>query len=100
MGQFAILVTIKLKSGNANAFRPLILENAAAAVRDEENCHQFQVLTDEVDPDTFYFFEVYTNAKALESHRKTPHYQKYDAASQNLIAERTIQRCMVEAVNT
>ena len=100
MGQFAIFVTIKLKPGNANPFRPLILENATASVRDEKNCHQFHVLTDEVDPDTFYFFEVYTNAKALESHRKSPHFQKYDAASQSLIAERTIQRCVVEAVNT
>jgi quinol monooxygenase YgiN len=100
VSQFAIFVTIKLKPGNADAFRPLILENATAAVRDEENCHQFQVLTDETDPETFYFYEVYTNGQALENHRETPHFKKYDAASQDLIAERTIQRCTVEAINT
>ncbi len=100
MSQFAIFVTIKLKPGNAAAFRPLILENAEAAVRDEEECHQFQVLTDEANPETFYFYEVYTNAGSLDNHRQTPHYQKYDAASRDLIAERTIQRCTVEAINT
>jgi len=100
VSQFAIFVTIKLKPGKADAFRPLILENATAAVRDEENCHQFQVLTDETDPETFYFYEVYTNGQALENHRETPHFKKYDAASQDLIAERTIQRCTVEAINT
>lgn len=100
MSQFAIFVTIKLKPGNADAFRPLILENAEAAVRDEDNCHQFQVLTDEADSDTFYFYEVYTDAQGLENHRETPHYQKYDAASRDMIAERTIQRCRVEAINT
>jgi quinol monooxygenase YgiN len=100
VSQFAILVTIKLKPGNAGVFRPLILENAEAAVRDEENCHQFQVLTDEADPETFYFYEVYASAQDLENHRKTPHYQKYDAASRDMIAERSIQRCTLEALNT
>ncbi len=99
MSQFAIFVTIKLKPGNADAFRPLILENAEAAVRDEDDCHQFQVLTDEADPETFYFYEVYTNAEALENHRQTPHFQKYDDASRDIIAERTIQRCTVETKN-
>ena len=36
MSQFAIFVTIKLKPGNTDAFRALILENAEAAIRDEE----------------------------------------------------------------
>ncbi|NQV82393.1 MAG: antibiotic biosynthesis monooxygenase [Rhodospirillales bacterium] len=100
MSQFAIFVTIKLKPGNAEAFSALILENAEAAVRDEPACQQFQVLTDETDPDTFFFYEVYTDAQGLEDHRETPHYQKYNAASQDMIAERAIQRCTLEAVNT
>ena len=99
MGQFAIFVTIKLKPKNAAAFRPLILENAAASVREEKNCLQFQVITDEINPDVFYFYEVYTNAEDLDHHRETSHYKKYDAASQNLIAERSIQRCALEAIN-
>ena len=51
------------------------------------------------DPDVFYFYEVYTNAEDLDHHRETSHYKKYDAASQNLIAERSIQRCALEAIN-
>ena len=99
MSQFAIFVTIKLKPGNTEAFRALILENAEAAVRDEKACQQFQVLTDESEPDTFFFYEVYTDAQGLENHRETPHYQKYNTASQDMIAERFIQRCTLEAVN-
>ncbi|MBI2586095.1 MAG: hypothetical protein HYW28_09550 [Rhodospirillales bacterium] len=45
VNNFAIFVTIKLKPGTGKAFRPLILETAEAAVRDEEDCLQFQVLT-------------------------------------------------------
>lgn len=95
MSRFAIFVTIKLKPGTADAFRPLILENAAAAVREEPDCHQFDVLTAEDDPDTFYFYEVYTDAAALDRHRDTAHYQNYMARAGDMIEDRIIQRCTV-----
>ncbi len=100
MSQFAIFVTIKLKPGTADDFRPLILENAEAAVRDEPDCHQFQVLTAEDDPETYFFYEVYTGAEGLENHRKTPHYQKYMAAAEDMIADRAIQRCDLLVAHT
>ena len=100
MSQFAIFVTIKLKPGTAGDFRQLILENAEAAVRDEPECHQFQVLTDESDPETFYFYEVYSEAASLDRHRETPHFKKYDSATEDMIAERAIQRCNLISVNT
>lgn len=100
MSQFAIFVTIKLKPGTADAFRPLIEKNAEAAVRDEADCHQFQVLTAEDDPETYFFFEVYTDAESLENHRETPHYRKYMAAAGDMIADRSIQRCDLLATHT
>lgn len=93
MSQFAIFVTIKLHPGRGDDFRPFILENAEAAVRDEPDCHQFRVLTDENDPDTYFFFEVYTNGAGLDAHRETPHYKKFSEGTGDMIAERTIQRC-------
>ncbi len=99
MSQFAIFVTIKLKPGTADAFRPLIEKNAEAAVRDEPNCHQFQVLTAEDDPDTFFFYEVYTEASSLDAHRESPHYRKYVAATEDMIEDRAIQRCELLANN-
>ena len=99
MSQFAIFVTIKLKPGTADDFRQLILENAEAAVRDEPACQQFQVLTDESDPETFFFYEVYTDASGLENHRETPHYQKYMNGTEDMIQDRAIQRCTLEAIN-
>ena len=92
MNQFAIFVTIKLKPGMGEAFRPHILENAAAAVLDEPDCHQFQVLTDEDDPDSYRFYEVYSDAAALDTHREQPHYKKFIAATQDMMAERAVVR--------
>ena len=93
MSRFAIFVTFKLKPGTGEAFRPHILENATAAVRDEPGCFQFQVLTAEEDPDTYHFYEVYSDPAALDSHRQQPHYLKFIEATKDMITERIIQRC-------
>jgi len=92
MNRFAIFVTVKLHPGGADQFRPLILANAKSAVRDEPDCHLFHVLHSEDEPDTFHFYEVYTNAQALETHREQPHFIKYTELATPLIAERQIQR--------
>ena len=91
MTRFAIQVTLKLHPGQAEAFRPHILANAEAAVRDEPECHDFQVFQAKDDPDTFLLFEVYTNAAALDVHRQTPHYQAFYEAANELIAEKEIR---------
>ena len=90
MSQFAILVTIKLAPGKAEEFKPIILANAESAVRDEPNCHQFQVLQSRDDPDTFYFYEVYSNPEDLDSHRQQPHYKRFAEAASALIVKRSI----------
>ena len=95
MTRFAIFVTFKLKSGSAEAFKPHILANAEASVRDEADCHQFDVSQVEDDPDTFHFYEVYTNAAALDEHRKQPHFMAFVEAAGELIEERTIRRLHV-----
>jgi (4S)-4-hydroxy-5-phosphonooxypentane-2,3-dione isomerase len=92
VSRFAIFVTIELKPGNVEAFKTIILENAAAAVRDEPECHEFHVMQSDDDPDTFHFYEVYSSAASLDFHRETPHYQKYSTGTAEMIAGKSIQR--------
>ena len=91
--QFAIVVTFKLKPGTADAFRPIILENAEASVRDEPGCHQFQVLHSEGDPETIILYEVYDDAAAFEAHKQTPHFAKFDQEGMPMVEEAAIERC-------
>ena len=93
--KFAILVTVKLKPGMAARYRPNILKNAEAAVRDEPDCHQFQVMTAIDDPDTFFFLEVYSDEAALEHHRAQPHFVAYTESTREMVAERVVERCSV-----
>ena len=91
MSQFAIFVTVKVKPGMGDQFKEFILENATAAVRDEPECHEFRVLNTEGDAETFHFFEVYTNAAALDVHRETPHYKKFAEGTADMVLEKEIQ---------
>jgi len=95
MTRFAIFVTIKLHPGKAEEFKPIILENATAAVRDEPECHQFHVLQSNEDPDTFHFYEVYTEEASLDFHREQPHYKKFFETGNHLVADRNIQKVTI-----
>lgn len=92
MSKFAIFVTVKVAPGKADEFLPIILENATAAVRDEADCHMFRVLRNKDEPDTFHFFEVYTNEAALDAHRETPHYKKFRELGDPLMIDRQLTR--------
>ncbi len=96
MSRFAIIVTIKLHPGKAEEFRPHILANAQAAVRDEPDCHLFHVLQSQDDPDTFFFYEVYSDAESLNVHREQPHFKKFLEDANDMVAERTIRRVTVQ----
>jgi len=79
----------------AEAFRGHILKNAEASVREEADCHQFQVMSTLDDPETFVFYEVYTDEAALERHRLEPHFQAYVQATADMIQDRSVKRCTV-----
>ncbi len=91
-GAFAIVVTVTLKPGTAEAFLPHILKNAESSRRDEPDCLQFQVLKSEDQPDSFVFYEVYTDESALGRHRESPHFTAYIEAAGDMIADRIVQR--------
>ncbi|GKX36152.1 MAG: hypothetical protein MnENMB40S_37700 [Rhizobiaceae bacterium MnEN-MB40S] len=74
---FAVVVTFKIKAGRINQFMPLMLENARASLRNEPGCHQFDVCTDEAQPDSVFLYELYSNLAAFEAHQRMPHYQQF-----------------------
>lgn len=83
----ALFVTVKIKPESRDRFLEVIEHDATASVRDEPGCLRFEVLQDESDPDTYYFFEVYADEAAVAYHRETPHFAVWNEASKELLAE-------------
>ena len=84
-GMHAIFVTVKVKPDQRRRFLEVIEDDATSSVRDEPGCVDFQVLQDQADPDTYYFYEVYRDEQAFWAHSQTPHFERWRAASPEVL---------------
>jgi len=84
---FVLVVNIKIKPENVEAFMSKLAENAKNA-RKEPGCKQFDVLVDPNDKTKAMLYEVYNDDKAFEAHQATPHFKKYVAEAVPLLASR------------
>lgn len=73
----ALTVSLQVIPGRRDAFLEAIEENARHTVADEPGCRSFEVSCDVDDDHHFLFRELYEDEAAVESHRKTPHYQAW-----------------------
>ena len=76
---FAVVVTLQVAPGSMEAFLPAMLQNAAASLADEPDCHRFDVCTDPARPDEVLLYELYTDADAFQTHLTTAHFKAFDA---------------------
>ncbi len=79
-------------------FLDAIKENGANAVK-EPGCREFNITVLASNPNHVFLFEVYDNEAALEAHRQTPHFKKYQAATQGMVADRNVRALSVIAMN-
>jgi quinol monooxygenase YgiN len=87
---FVLVVNLKIKPENVDAFMKQISENARNA-RKEPGCRQFDILVDPNDKTKVMLYEVYTDEKAFEAHQQTAHFKKYLAEAIPLLASRERQ---------
>lgn len=89
----AIWVKVKVKPDQKKRFLEAIEVDALGSERDEPGCLRFNVLQDEQDENTYYFYEVYKDQAALEAHRAAPHYAVWRAAADSLDGPTQATRC-------
>src|SRR5215470_20367779 len=77
-------------------FLEAIKENGANAVT-EPGCREFNITVLASNPNHVFLYEVYENEAALEAHRQTPHFKKYQAATQGMVADRVLRPMSVIA---
>lgn len=87
---FVLVVNIRIKPEDVDAFMKQLKDNAAAA-RKEPGCRQFDVLVDPKDRTKVMLYEVYNDEKAFEAHQQTPHFKKYVAEAVPMLASRERQ---------
>ncbi len=67
---FVLMVTVKVKPEKRQQFLEVIEDDSICSVRDEPGCVRFDVLQDNADPNTYYFYEVYQDEAAVAAHAR------------------------------
>lgn len=97
--RLVVLVEFALHPGKEPEFRRLVLENAAASLRDEPGCSLFDVLTPEGEPsERIVLYEIYDDPAAFDAHLATPHFASFNEATAPLVAKKTVHRLSFAAI--
>ena len=95
---FVNLVELDIVPAELPKYLDAIKENAAASVK-EPGCREFNIIVSSKDPNHVLLFEVYDNAAALDAHRTTDHFKKYQATTANMVAKRDVRAFSSMAMN-
>ena len=88
---YAVIVTFQISPGAMPGFLPLMADNAAASLRDEPGCHQFDVATDPARPDEVFLYEIYTDRAAFDTHLASAHFKLFDATVVPMITAKEVR---------
>jgi quinol monooxygenase YgiN len=86
-------VKVRVKPEGRQRFLEAIEVDQRDSEGNEPGCLRFNVLQDERDEDTYYFYEVYKDQAALDAHRTMPHYKVWQGVADTLAAPIELTRC-------
>jgi len=84
------LVELVVVPSELPKFLELAKDNAAQAMKDP-GVREFNITQMATNPNHVVYYEVYENAAALDAHRATDHFKKYQAATAGMIADRFVR---------
>lgn len=95
---FVILVDFDIDPEARSRFLDLVRENAALSVRNEPDCFRFDVLTarDPARRNIITLYEIYTDEAAFQAHLASRHFLEFDAASRDMVLNKTVYQLDVE----
>ena len=96
MQHFALWVEFEIHDGQLDAFLVEARKDAAGSVNNEPGCRRFDILRDPAAPNRVCFYEVYDDEAAFQQHREMPHFKRYLAATESMIATKQATRLYVE----
>ena len=84
MSVLASWIRARVKPEGRERFLRTIEECALGSERDEPGCVRYSVLQDVEDENVYYFYMVFQDEEARESHRQMPHCEPWAAAADTL----------------
>ncbi len=82
---YILMVRLPIKKDRIHDFITASIADAKGSVHNEPACLRFDIIQDADDPTNFAFTEVYNDEAAVEAHRNTPHFQKWDNVVKDML---------------
>jgi quinol monooxygenase YgiN len=80
------IAEIEVDPARLEAYQAALREEIDAAVRLEPGVLALHAVADKDNPAHVTVFEIYADEAAYQAHLATPHFAKYKAATQNMVA--------------
>jgi (4S)-4-hydroxy-5-phosphonooxypentane-2,3-dione isomerase len=90
---YVVHVEFEIRPELFEAFRPLMVENARASLRDEPGCRQFDVSLPADGAPRVLLYEVYDDEAAFQAHLASAHFARFAEATREMIVGRRIVAC-------
>ncbi|MFJ8260242.1 putative quinol monooxygenase [Peribacillus asahii] len=94
MNEIIINAVLKAKSGKGELLRTELL-NLVEASRVEDGCIQYTLHESVENKDTFVFYEIWKDEKALAFHINTDHYKYCSQQTEHLLEKRDVYRLQI-----
>jgi autoinducer 2-degrading protein len=91
-------INLDIAPDQFDKFMAIAKENAAASTKDP-GCREFNIVVAANDPHHVMFFEVYENAAAVDFHRNTDHFKKFQAETKDMATKRDVRQFRSVAMN-
>ena len=88
---FAVCVSFSIKPECFQAFMALMQKQAENSLRLEDQCHRFDVLTDDGAPNRVFLYELYTDHSAFDGHLASDHFKEFDRAVADMVTEKQVE---------
>src|ERR1700736_1004009 len=98
-GVFINAVDLDIVPTETAKFLEAVKENGEFAVK-EPGCREFNITVLANNPNHVFLYEVYDNEAALNSHRNSEHFKKFQATTANMVSGRNVRAMTLVAFNS
>ncbi|MGT2907029.1 putative quinol monooxygenase [Streptococcus dentiloxodontae] len=90
-GNFAVrLAKIEVKEQDNKAFAALVLDEMKQSMAKEKGVLVMYAGRERENPNIWYFFEIYADETAYQTHRETPHFKNYLSQTAHMAAHKEL----------
>ena len=89
---FVVFVELTLRPESRDRFIERVRQQARDSLREEKDCHVFDICVDPLRRNRVVLYEIYTNEAAFADHLASSHFRDFERDTETLVSTKKIDR--------